>query len=160
MRDDYVEQLPDVDLEETTEWLDSLDSLVDAGGERRARFVLAKLTDRARALGVGTPVEVSTPYINTIPAAAQEWFPGDVEIERKIRSYIRWNAAVMVVNANHHADGIGGRECDLRGQFSGNTRRERYGAVVCESARSERQLQFFRADGNGPGDGLGLPSRN
>jgi pyruvate dehydrogenase E1 component len=108
MRDDYVEQLPDVDLEETTEWLDSLDSLVDAGGERRARFVLAKLTDRARALGVGTPVEVSTPYINTIPAAAQEWFPGDVEIERKIRSYIRWNAAVMVVNANHHADGIGG----------------------------------------------------
>ena len=108
MRDDYVEQLPDVDPEETTEWLDSLNSLVDAGGERRARFVLAKLTDRARALGVGTPVEVSTPYVNTIPAAAQEWFPGDVEIERRIRAYIRWNAAVMVVNANHEADGIGG----------------------------------------------------
>ena len=108
MRDDYVEQLPDVDPEETTEWLDSLDSLVDAGGERRARFVLAKLTDRARALGVGTPLEVSTPYINTIPASAQEWFPGDVAIERRIRAYIRWNAAVMVVNANHRADGIGG----------------------------------------------------
>jgi len=108
LRDDYVEQLPDVDPEETTEWLDSLDSLVDAGGERRARFVLAKLTDRARALGVGTPLEVSTPYINTIPASAQEWFPGDVAIERRIRAYIRWNAAVMVVNANHRADGIGG----------------------------------------------------
>jgi len=108
VRDDYVEQLPDVDPEETSEWLDSLNSLVDAGGERRARFVLAKLTDRARALGVGTPVEVSTPYVNTIPASAQEWFPGDVEIERRIRAFIRWNAAVMVVNANHESDGIGG----------------------------------------------------
>jgi len=108
LRDDYVEQLPDVDPQETTEWIDSLDSLVDASGERRARFVLAKLTDRARALGVGTPVEVSTPYVNTIPASAQEWFPGDVAIERRIRAFIRWNAAVMVVNANHQADGIGG----------------------------------------------------
>lgn len=108
MRDDYVEQLPDIDPEETVEWIDSLNALVDAGGERRARFVLAKLTDRARALGVGTPVEVSTPYVNTIPAAAQAWFPGDVDIERRIRAFIRWNAAVMVVNANHHADGIGG----------------------------------------------------
>ena len=108
MRDDYVEQLPDVDPDETVEWLDSLNALVDAGGERRARFILAKLTDRARDLGVGTPVEVSTPYVNTIPAAAQAWFPGDVDIERRIRSFIRWNAAVMVVNANHHADGIGG----------------------------------------------------
>jgi pyruvate dehydrogenase E1 component len=108
VQDDFVEQLPDVDAEETNEWLDSLDALVDAGGERRARFVLAKLTDRARALGVGMPPEVSTPYINTIPAAAQAWFPGDVDIERRIRAYIRWNAAVMVVNANHNADGIGG----------------------------------------------------
>jgi pyruvate dehydrogenase E1 component len=108
LRDDYVEQLPDVDPQETNEWIDSLDSLVDASGERRARFVLAKLTDRARALGVGTPVEVSTPYVNTIPASAQEWFPGDVAIERRIRAFIRWNAAVMVVNANHQADGIGG----------------------------------------------------
>ena len=107
MQDDYVEQLPDIDAGETSEWTDSLDALVDAGGERRARFVLAKLTDRARALGVGMPPEVSTPYVNTIPAAAQAWFPGDVDIERRIRSYIRWNAAVMVVNANHNADGIG-----------------------------------------------------
>jgi pyruvate dehydrogenase E1 component len=106
--DGYVRQLPDVDPEETAEWTDSLDALVDAGGERRARFVLATLTDRARELGVGTPVEVSTPYVNTIPKQAEAWFPGDIEIERRLRAYIRWNAAVMVVNANHRADGIGG----------------------------------------------------
>ncbi len=108
MSDGYVRQLPDVDPEETAEWIDSLDALVDAGGERRARFVLATLTDRARELGVGTPLEVSTPYVNTIPKQAEAWFPGDIEIERRLRAYIRWNAAVMVVNANHRADGIGG----------------------------------------------------
>ena len=108
MTDGYVTQLPDVDPEETSEWTDSLDALVDAGGERRARYVLAKLTDRARVLGVGTPVEVSTPYVNTIPAESQAWFPGDIAVEKRIRAYIRWNAAVMVVNANHRADGIGG----------------------------------------------------
>jgi pyruvate dehydrogenase E1 component len=108
LSDGYVRQLPDVDPEETAEWIDSLDSLVDAGGERRARFVLATLTDRARALGVGTPVEVSTPYVNSIPKQSEAWFPGDMAIERRLRAYIRWNAAVMVVNANHRADGIGG----------------------------------------------------
>jgi pyruvate dehydrogenase E1 component len=108
LSDGYVRQLPDVDPEETSEWVDSLNALVDAGGERRARFVMATLTDRARALGVGTPVEVSTPYVNTIPVQAEAWFPGDIEIEHRLRAYIRWNAAVMVVNANHRADGIGG----------------------------------------------------
>ncbi len=108
MSDGYVRQLPDADPEETAEWIDSLNALVDSRGERRARFVLATLTDRARELGVGTPVEVSTPYVNTIPTQAEAWFPGDVEIERRLRAYIRWNAAVMVVNANHRADGIGG----------------------------------------------------
>lgn len=108
MHDRYVEQLPDADPIETSEWTDSLNALVDASGERRARFILAKLTDRARELGVGTPVEVSTPYVNTIPAAAQAWFPGDVDIERRVRTYIRWNAAVMVVSANQRAEGIGG----------------------------------------------------
>ena len=108
LTDGYVRQLPDIDPEETAEWVDSLDSLVDAGGERRARFVLATLTDRARELGVGTPLEVSTPYVNTIPSQSEAWFPGDTAIERRLRAYIRWNAAVMVVNANHRADGIGG----------------------------------------------------
>jgi pyruvate dehydrogenase E1 component len=106
--DGYVHQLPDTDPAETEEWLDSLDSVIDSRGKVRARFLVSKLTERARERQVGTPAEVSTPYVNTIPTDEQGWFPGDVDIERRIRAFIRWNAAVMVVNANTRADGIGG----------------------------------------------------
>ena len=106
--DGYAHQLPDRDPDETNEWLESLDAVIDARGATRARFLVTMLTERARERGVGTPTEVSTPYINTIPTDEQAWFPGDVDLERRIRAFIRWNAAVMVVNANHHADGIGG----------------------------------------------------
>ena len=69
---------------------------------------MSKLLERARELQVGHPATVSTPYVNTIPPEEEPWFPGDEELERRIRAYIRWNAAVMVVKANKHADGIGG----------------------------------------------------
>ena len=106
--DGYVHQLHDADPSETGEWLDSLDAVIDAKGKVRARFLMSKLTERARQRTVGTPAEVSTPYVNTIPTDEQAWFPGDVDLERRIRAIIRWNAAVMVVNANKRADGIGG----------------------------------------------------
>src|SRR3954452_22887570 len=106
--DGFVHQLPDIDPVETQEWLDSLAAVVDEHGKTRARFLLAKLLERARELQVGTPATVSTPYVNTIPAESEPWFPGNEDIERRIRAYIRWNAAVMVVKANQHADGIGG----------------------------------------------------
>ncbi len=106
--DGFVHQLPDGDPDETREWLESLDAVIDASGETRARFLLAHLTQRARARDLGTSVEVSTPYVNSIPTSQQPWFPGDETIEKRIRRFIRWNAAVMVVNANRHADGIGG----------------------------------------------------
>ena len=106
--DGYVHQLHDADPSETGEWLDSLDAVIDAKGKVRARFLMSKLTERARERTVGTPAEVSTPYVNTIPTDEQAWFPGDVDLERRIRAIIRWNAAVMVVNANKRADGIGG----------------------------------------------------
>ena len=106
--DGYVHQLHDSDPDETAEWLESLDAVIDAQGATRARFLMSKLTEHARERQVGTPAEVSTPYLNTIPTSEQAWFPGDVTLERRIRAFIRWNAAVMVVNANHHADGIGG----------------------------------------------------
>ncbi len=79
-----------------------------ASGKTRARFLMRKLLERARELQVGFPATVSTPYVNTIPPEQEPWFPGDEHIERRIRAYIRWNAAVMVVKANKHADGIGG----------------------------------------------------
>jgi len=106
--DGFVHQLPDTDPSETREWLDSLDAVVDAHGKTRARFLMSKLLVRARELQVGTPATVSTPYVNTIPPEQEPWFPGDEDLERRIRAYIRWNAAVMVIKANKHAEGIGG----------------------------------------------------
>ena len=101
-------QLPDIDPEETAEWLDSFDSVVDARGRTRARFLLMKLLERARTNQVEFPATVSTPYVNTIPRDQEPWFPGDEYTERRIRAYIRWNAAVMVSRANYRSEGIGG----------------------------------------------------
>ena len=106
--DGFVHQLPDVDPGETTEWLDSLDSVIDGRGKVRARYLLARLMQRARAQGVGVPSMVSTPYINTIPPEQEPWFPGDEYLERRIRAFIRWNAVVMVARANRRFDGLGG----------------------------------------------------
>ncbi len=106
--DGYVNQLPDSDPGETLEWLDSLDAVIDVHGKTRARFLLSKLLERAREAQVSFPATVSTPYVNTIPREAEPWFPGDEFLERRIRAFVRWNAAMMVVKANKHADGIGG----------------------------------------------------
>jgi pyruvate dehydrogenase E1 component len=106
--DGFVSQLPDIDPVETQEWLDSLDAVVDAHGKTRAQYLMSKLLDRARERQVGTPATVSTPYVNSIPPEQEPFFPGDEHLERRIRAYIRWNAAVMVVRANKAADGIGG----------------------------------------------------
>ena len=103
-----MHQLPDTDPGETQEWLDSLDEVVSAHGPERARYLLARLLERAQHTQVNFPGTVSTPYVNSIPRDDEPWFPGDEHLERRIRAYIRWNAAVMVVRANHAADGIGG----------------------------------------------------
>jgi pyruvate dehydrogenase E1 component len=106
--DGFVHQLPDADPDETQEWRDSLDAVVGIQGKARARFLVSTLLERARQLQVGTPATVSTPYVNSIPPEEEPFFPGDEDIERRIRRLIRWNAAVMVVKANQAADGIGG----------------------------------------------------
>ncbi|MGH9089530.1 MAG: pyruvate dehydrogenase (acetyl-transferring), homodimeric type, partial [Acidimicrobiales bacterium] len=106
--DGISHQVPDIDSKETSEWLDSFDAVVGAHGRGRARFLLMKLLERARSQQVGFPATVSTPYVNTVAADEEPWFPGDEYLERRIRAYIRWNAAVMVVRANMRTDGIGG----------------------------------------------------
>ena len=106
--DGFAHQLPDIDPDETEEWLDSLDAVVDQRGGPRAQYLMARLLQRARERSIGTAASVSTPYVNTIPANQEPWFPGDEDLERRIRRYIRWNAAAMVIRANKHADGIGG----------------------------------------------------
>jgi pyruvate dehydrogenase E1 component len=107
--DGFVHQLPDIDPDETQEWLDSLDAVVNGhGGRARARYLLARLMERAREGGVGVPAMVTSDYINTIPPEQEPWFPGDEFIERRIRAAIRWNAMAMVDRANHRFDGLGG----------------------------------------------------
>jgi pyruvate dehydrogenase E1 component len=106
--DGFVNQLPDTDPSETQEWLDSLDAIIDVHGKTRARFLLSKLLEHARESQVSFPATVSTPYVNTIPRENEPWFPGDSYLEQRVRAYIRWNAAMMVVKANKHAEGIGG----------------------------------------------------
>ncbi len=106
--DGFLSQLPDIDPEETTEWLESLDAVNDTYGKTRTRYLLRRLNERARDLQLGNTGTVRTDYINSIPTEQQPFFPGDEFIERRIRAFIRWNAAAMVVRANKTADGIGG----------------------------------------------------
>ncbi len=106
--DGFAHQVPDIDPVETQEWVDSFNSLVDSRGKQRATFMLTRLLEAARERQVGFPATVSTPYVNTIDPEHEPWFPGDEHIERRIRAFIRWNAAVMVTRANALAEGIGG----------------------------------------------------
>jgi pyruvate dehydrogenase E1 component len=101
-------QLPDIDPAETAEWLESLDGVLAAGGPTRARYLMLRLLERARAQGVGVPSLTVTDFVNTIPPEREPWFPGDEEMERRIRTYVRWNAAVTVSRANRPGVGVGG----------------------------------------------------
>ena len=106
--DEFHDQTPDIDIEETEEWLQSFSSIVEQNGKHRARYIIRRLMAKARELEVDFPVSVSSPYINTIASSNEPWFPGNEHIERRLRAYIRWNAVAMVTHANKWADGIGG----------------------------------------------------
>src|SRR5262245_47216044 len=108
LRDGSIHQLPDVDRQETAEWLESLDAVIGVKGKARAHYLLARLMERAREQGSFVPVMVTTDYIDTIPPEQEPWFPGDEDIERRIRAFVRWNAVAMVDRANHRFDGLGG----------------------------------------------------
>ncbi|MFP5315883.1 MAG: pyruvate dehydrogenase (acetyl-transferring), homodimeric type, partial [Actinomycetes bacterium] len=98
----------DSDPEETAEWVESFDQLVDVRGSERAREVLGRLLARAGGRSVGLPSVVTTDYVNTIPVDEEPEFPGDEEIERKFRAWMRWNAAVMVHRSQRPEIGVGG----------------------------------------------------
>ncbi len=106
--DGVSHQLPDADPTETGEWLDAFDDVVDVHGRTRARYLLMRILERAGQKHVDFPATVSSPYVNTIPSDEEPDFPGDEYLERRIRAYIRWNAAVMVVRANVRSEAIGG----------------------------------------------------
>ncbi len=182
--DGFSHQLPDIDPEETAEWVDSFEAVLDTHGKTRARFLLMKLLERARANQVGFPATVSTPYVNTIPPDQEPWFPGDEHVERRIRAYIRWNAAIMVVRSNHLAEGIGGHLATFassaslyevgfnhffRGKasgqpgdqvfFQGHAAPGIYARAFLEGRLTEDQLKHFRLELQGRNAGVGgLPS--
>ncbi|HEX5562658.1 MAG TPA: pyruvate dehydrogenase (acetyl-transferring), homodimeric type [Nocardioidaceae bacterium] len=106
--DGLPSQLPDIDPAETLEWVDSLRGLVARQGPYRARYLMLKLLEEARKLHVGVPALRSTDYVNSISTEDEPWFPGDEQLERRIRRIIRWNAAVMVTRANRPEIGVGG----------------------------------------------------
>ncbi len=176
--DEFKRQLPDVDPQETEEWIESLDALVASAGPERARFVLYKLLKRARMLQIGLPPLTQTRYINTISPEQEPEFPGDEAMEHRIRQFIRWNAVAMVVRANHHYEGIGGHLATyassatlyevgfnyfFRGKdhpgggdhvfFQGHASPGIYARAFLEGRLSESQLDRFRREVL-PGEGL------
>ncbi len=173
-------QLPDIDPDETEDWLDSFDAMVDERGRERARYLMLRLLERAREKNVGVPALRSTDYINTIPPEREPWFPGDEEAERRIRAYIRWNAAVMVSSANRKGLEVGGHIATYQSSASlyevgfnhffqgkdapgggdqiyiqGHGSPGIYARAFLEGRLTEDQLYRFRQEvQHGPGNGL------
>src|SRR5262245_24538791 len=174
----FKQQLPDADPTETSEWIDALDDVVRHSGRERADFLLRKVLKRARMLHVGLPGLVQSRYINTISPEREPAFPGDETMELRIRRIIRWNAAVMVLRANHLFPGIGGHLSTyasaaslyevgfnhfFRGKddgdsgdqvfFQGHAAPGIYARAFLEGRLSEPQLMHFRREVV-PGQGL------
>jgi pyruvate dehydrogenase E1 component len=103
-----AEQPEDLDPQETREWLEALEGVIAAEGPQRAHYLIEKLVDKARRRGAWLPFHATTAYQNTIPLLRETKSPGNHELERKIRSYIRWNALAMVVQANKLTSELGG----------------------------------------------------
>ena len=103
-----METQTDIDPEETAEWLDALDAVIDAEGVDRGHFLLENLITKARSKGAFLPYNANTPYVNTIPVELEPRSPGNREIERRIRSIIRWNAVAIILRANAVTSELGG----------------------------------------------------
>ena len=172
-------QYVDVDPDETSEWLESFDALVAHAGAYRARYIMLSLLRRAAEQKVGVPSLRSTDYINTIPPEREPWFPGDEAVERRIREYCRWNAAIMVHRAQRPGIGVGGHISTyastasiyevgfnhfFRGKehmgggdqvfFQGHGSPGIYARAFLEGRISESQLDGFRQELSHPGGGL------
>ncbi|MCW8125052.1 pyruvate dehydrogenase (acetyl-transferring), homodimeric type [Microbulbifer halophilus] len=166
----------ETDIQETQEWLDALQAVIRFSGKERAAFLLKQLSDRATDIGVKLPAAITTPYRNTIPPNAEKRMPGDLFMERRIRSLIRWNALAMVVRANQSADNLGGHIASFSSAatlydvgfnyfFRGNEGKELgdlvffqghsspgiYARSYLEGRFDEEQLDNFRREVNGNG---------
>jgi len=167
---------PDPELQD---WLDALQDVLDEDGPERAGQILGRTIASARMDGIPVPVSNETPYVNTIPPEEEEPIPGDQDVERRLRSAIRWNAAAMVLQANKESSGIGGHIASYqsaatlyevgfnhfwRGQteenagdlvyIQGHSSPGIYARAYLESRLTEDQLRYFREEVGGNG----LPS--
>ncbi|MCL4782092.1 MAG: pyruvate dehydrogenase (acetyl-transferring), homodimeric type [Bryobacterales bacterium] len=164
-----LESRDDLNPQETAEWIEALDQIVDEAGPDRAAYLLRKLRDRAVSFGASGIDRFTTPYFNTIPAEMEVPYPGDRAIERRIKSYIRWNAMAMVTRANKYDNGIGGHISTYASQatltevgfnhffrgshgdqpgdfiyFQGHASPGVYARAFMEGRLSEQQLNNFR----------------
>jgi pyruvate dehydrogenase E1 component len=183
IRDGLAAHLPDIDPEETGEWLESFDAVLDAAGQQRARYLMLRMLQRARERHVGVPSLTSTDYVNTIPTDREPWFPGDEEAERAYRRWIRWNAAMTVHRAQRPGIGVGGHISSyassatlyevgfnhfFRGKdhpgggdqvfIQGHASPGVYARAYLEGRLTEDRLDGFRQELSHGGPGLGLPS--
>ncbi|RAU98963.1 pyruvate dehydrogenase (acetyl-transferring), homodimeric type [Mycolicibacter senuensis] len=179
IREGVASYLPDIDPEETSEWLESFDSLVTHSGPARARYLMLRLLERAGEQRVAIPALTSTDYVNTIPTELEPWFPGDEDTERRFRRWIRWNAAVMVHRAQRPGVGVGGHISTyassaslyevgfnhfFRGKdhpgggdqifIQGHASPGIYARAFLEGRLSTHQLDGFRQEHSHPGGGL------
>ncbi|QUR68046.1 pyruvate dehydrogenase (acetyl-transferring), homodimeric type [Mycobacterium spongiae] len=179
IREGVASYLPDIDPEETSEWLESFDALLDRSGPSRARYLMLRLLERAGEQRVAIPALTSTDYVNTIPTESEPWFPGDEDVERRYRAWIRWNAAIMVHRAQRPGVGVGGHISTyassaalyeigfnhfFRGKshpgggdqvfIQGHASPGIYARAFLEGRLSAEQLDGFRQEHSHPGGGL------
>ena len=182
IRDGVASYLTDADPEETREWLESLDGLLEEAGPERARFLMLRLLERATAKRVALPPLTSTDLVNTIPTEMEPEFPGDEDIERRYRKLIRLNAAIMVHRAQRPGIGVGGHISTYAGAaplyevgfnhffrgkdhpgggdhvfFQGHASPGMYARAFLEGRLTEEDLDGFRQEVS-LGEGNGLPS--
>ncbi len=168
--------VPDFDQNETQEWLDALDAVIEREGPQRAHDLIELLTDKARRSGAHIPYSANTAYINTIPPHMEERSPGDAAMEERIRSICRWNALAMVVRANKNDDELGGHIASFASvgtlfgvgfnhfwhapsdghggdlvYFQGHSAPGIYARAYLEGRLTEEQLTNFRRDVDGKG---------
>ena len=175
--------VPDIDAEETSEWLESIDDLIQTGGPKRARYILMSMEEHARRKGVETPPNLTTPYVNTIPVEEEPLYPGDETLERQFRRWVRWNAAVMVTRQQRPGLDVGGHISSFaalatlyevgfnhffRGKdhpgggdqvfFQGHSSPGNYARAFLEGRLTEADLDSFRQQVSRKSGGRGLPS--
>ncbi|HEX9673279.1 MAG TPA: pyruvate dehydrogenase (acetyl-transferring), homodimeric type, partial [Burkholderiales bacterium] len=167
---------PDVDSQETREWLEALDSVLEREGPARANFLLEQLVEKARSHGAYIPYNANTAYLNTIPMSQEERSPGDAELENRIRSLVRWNAMATVLRANKESSELGGHIASFASAatlydvgfnhffrawndsfggdpvyFQGHSAPGIYARAYLEGRITEEQLRHFRQEVGGKG---------